>query len=683
MSRPLLIELGCEELPARFVRPGMEGLKEVVLSILDEARISRGDAQVLGTPRRLTVVVDAVAERGTDLEEIIHGPPARIAFDEAGKPTQAAAGFARKNGVAPEALFKVETDKGDYVAARVRQEGQALAQVLEGLGERIEKIPFPKRMRWGYSMGPFARPVHWFVSLHGSEAIPFMAFGVTAGTSSQGHRVHSKGLVEIAAADAYSESLRAAAVEPDRDRRRELILSKAEALAESAGGRLVEDPELLETLVDLTEHPHPVLGRFAESYLELPRSLLISEMREHQKYLAVEDAEGQLLNAFIAVSNTRSSQPKVVAEGNELVLRARFEDARFYFEEDAKRLLVEHGSRLDDVLWERSLGTLAEKTRRVGQLAAWLADQSSLSVDSDQLARAAQLSRADLVTGVVAEFPELQGEIGALYARRDGEDEEVAQAIEDYYKPRFSRDDLAAGDLGRLLSVADRADSLVGIIGIGKEPTGTADPFALRRAGIAICRLLDEVFVGLGLDELFAAAAALYPEGQLAEEAVATATEFSLTRLRGLLKEEGHGTAAIDGVFAAGGSRPGELSGRVRALAAADLSDLSAAYKRASNLLRKAEPTDLAADVGPASGAAEQRLHQALERIEAQVLSARDARDWTGCLERVATLRDPLDGFFEEVMVMSDVDSERQQRLQLLARVQACFEGLVDPSRLN
>ncbi len=682
MSRTLLIELGCEELPARFVRPGLQSLKGVVEDLLAEARIPFGEARVYGTPRRLAVVVADVGSAGEDLEEVVKGPPARIAFDEAGEPTQAAAGFARKNGVETKDLFRLETDKGDYVATRIQQQGRPLAEVVATLGERIEKIPFPKRMRWGYDVGPFARPVHWFVSLHGEEALPFQAFGVASGRHSQGHRVHGKAGAEIASADAYTASLRAVAVEPDRDVRRERILVDAKALAQSAGGQLVEDPELIETLVDLTEHPMPVLGRFDAGYLELPRSLLISEMREHQKYLAVEDDQGQLLNAFIAVSNTASREPQVVAEGNELVLKARFEDARFYFEEDAKTLLIEQAERLEDVLWERRLGSLALKTERVGGLALWLAQESGLRVDADQLARAARLSRADLVTGVVGEFPELQGEIGALYAQRDGEAPEVAAALEAYYRPRFSGDELPEGRLGRLLAVADRADSLVGIIGIGKEPTGAADPFALRRAAIGICRLLDEVYVKVSLAALYGAATAQYPEGQLAEDAVETAVQFTLTRLRGQLKEAGHPTARIDAVLAAGGDCPGALSGRVRALASADLSDLSAAYKRAGNLLKKADAADLAATVGSGSTPSEQQLQGAVDEIQEALAVARAAQDWVQCLALVSTLRAPLDRFFDEVMVMSEDAVERQQRLQLLARVRGCFLHLVDPSKL-
>ena len=682
MTKALLIELGCEELPARFVRPGLAALKEAVEEALRTARIPFGEATTYGTPRRLSVAVAEVAEVGTDLEEVIKGPPARIAFDEAGEPTQAALGFARKNEVEPEDLFRLETDKGDYLAARVRQQGQSLATVVATLGSRIERISFPKRMRWGYDIGPFARPVHWFVSLHGDQVLPFEAFGVEAGRHSQGHRVHGKDGADIASADEYLAALRSVAVEPDRAVRRERILVQAKALAESVGGQLVDDPELIETLVDLTEHPMPVLGHFDSSYLNLPRSLLISEMREHQKYLAVENSEHQLINAFIAVSNTASRQPEVVAKGNELVLRARFEDARFYFEEDAKVLLVEQASRLKDVLWERSLGTLAAKTERVAAVAAWLADTANQSVDKEQLARAALLSRADLVTGVVGEFPELQGEIGALYALRDGEDPEVASAIEAYYRPRYSGDALPQTELGCLLAVADRADSLVGIIGIGKEPTGATDPFALRRAAIGICRLLDEIYPEISLDGLFTAAAQQYEKGQLSDGGVETAVRFTLTRLRGQLKEASHSTARVDAVFAAGGDCPGALSGRVRALESADLSDLSAAFKRAGNLLKKADPEDLKASVPAGSSPPEQQLLQAVDQIEEALTGARERRDWGQCLGLVATLREPLDRFFDDVMVMSKDPVERQQRLQLLARVQGCFVDLVDPSKL-
>jgi glycyl-tRNA synthetase beta chain len=695
MSREtLLIELGTEELPPTALRGIMTAFAEAVAAGLDQAGIERGEAQGLASPRHLAVRVAAVAERQPDREQERKGPALQAAFDAEGNPTRAAEGFARSCGVAVDELTRVRTDKGEWLAWRGVEPGQATAELLPGIVERaIEQLPLPKRMRWGSGDAAFVRPVHWLVLLHGEAVVPATLFGLEAGRDTRGHRFHHPSPIALAHADEYVDVLRERGrVMVDFGARRDRVREQVLALGREAGGDAVIDDALLDEVTALVEWPVALAGSFDRDFLRVPAEALVSSMQGHQKYFPVRDDQGRLLARFITVANIESRDPAQVVTGNERVIRPRLADAAFFWDQDRQRPLAERAEALRSVVFQQQLGSLNDKSERVAELAAGLAE--GFAVAPDQARAAARLAKADLVTEMVGEFPELQGVMGRYYALEDGEPEAVAIALDEVYWPRHAGDRIPESPLGRLLAVAERIDTLVGIFGIGKAPSGAKDPFALRRAALGVLRIAIEGELDLDLRAAAAAAVDAHRRQSVALPA-ATADEvvgFLLERLRPYYQERGIGVDSLDAVMANAIGNPHDIDQRVRAVEAfrqlPEAAALTAANKRIRNILRKAE--EAGEDI-PAEGTererleapAERELAQAVADARARVLPQFRDRDYTGGLRQLAALRPAVDRFFDEIMVMTEDAALRRNRLALLRELSGLFLHVADLAALQ
>ncbi len=484
----LLVEIGTEELPPKALRSLMEAFGQGLEAAIDDARLEHGALRVYASPRRLAVVVESLAHRQEDRKVEHKGPPVRIAFDDDGNATPAATAFAKKCGVEIDDLGRSTTDKGEWLSYSDVEKGKSAAELVPELVERaLSGLPIPRRMRWGAGEAEFVRPVHWVVLLHGSDVIDASIMGISTGNQSRGHRVHCSAPVTIEHADSYLQTLeRAGHVIADFERRRELVREGVAAAAAQAGGIIVEGESLYDEVAALVEWPVPLLGKFDEEFLDLPREVVISTLTGHQRYFPVTDKEGGLLPRFVTVANIESRDPDQVRDGNERVIRPRLADAAFFWDSDRRKTLANREDALREVVYQQGLGSLHDKSRRIGKLAHWVA--TGLDVDSKAAKRAAALAKCDLLTGMVGEFPELQGTMGRYYALSDGEPPEVADAIAEHYLPRFAGDALPASISGQILSVADKMDTLAGVFSLGKKPSGNRDPFGLRRAALGIVR---------------------------------------------------------------------------------------------------------------------------------------------------------------------------------------------------
>lgn len=672
MGAHLLLEIGTEELPASFVAKALDALPEIVGGLLDRARIARGDASSYGTPRRLAVLVRDVAERQRDLEEEVLGPPKAAAFEPDGRPKKAAEGFAKKNGVDVSAIRVVTTDKGEYAALTRKETGRPALEVLPALlAEACAAIPFPKSMRWGEGDVAFGRPIHWLVALHGKHPVPTQFAHVASGTRTRGHRFLAPRELEVPEARAYLDVLRDAHVLADEGERRRAMIERLEAKAHEMGGMVQPDEFLVGENASLVEEPHVIAGSFDPAYLSLPDEVIVAVMRGHQRYFAVK-ARGadRLMPRYLAVVNTAKS-PETIARGNDRVLRARLADARFFVQTDLQTTLADRVPRLDGVVFQNKLGSVGDKVRRVGALAAKLSGDARAE-------KAAPLAKADLVSLIVGEFPELQGVMGRWYALEQKVDPGVADAIRDHYLPKSAADDVPHAPLSAWLAVADRADTLVGCFGIGLVPSGGADPFALRRAALGVARIALEGPIDVVLSELVASAWDLYasqgkklaPEGEVA----AKLDEFFRARLRVFLSEQqGHPVDLVDACLAAwdGGSLR-DLAARVRALAELRTmpayESLAIAFKRAYNISKDAPEGEV--DPRLLDHDAERALHARFLELRDPIERATAKGDYVGALTLVAReLRDPIDRFFEQVFVMVENASVRDNRLRLLGAI--------------
>ena len=694
MADELIFEIGCEEIPASYIEPALRQMRELFAARCKEARIAVDGLRVMGAPRRLVLLAESVATRQEDLEEERVGPPASVAE----KNPRAVEGFARGQGVDPADLYEVETDKGRYLAARVREEGRPTAELLpELLGQIPQQLDFPKSMRWGTHTERFARPVRWIVASLGGQTLPLQFAGVASGATTRGHRFVGKGghqEVEVRSISSYLDGLRAAHVEPDQVERRKRIRELLGELGQEAGGQVVDDPALVEEVVHLVEWPVGVLVRFDERYLELPDEVLVSSMRGHQRYFAIRGDSGALLPACAVISNTPVPDEEVVRTGNLRVLKARLDDAFFFWEQDRQRRLDERLEALEQVIWVQGLGDQRARSRRLGELAALLAQALGLDqVAAEQARRAGLLSRADLITQMVGEFPDLQGVMGREYARQDGEPEAVAVAIEEQYMPRSADGQVPKTDVGAALALAERADALVGLFGIGEVPTSSADPFGLRRAAIGLLRILQERGYGLTLGEVVRLARGLYDDDQLttAPEALeAQLVEFIKTRLRGQLVGQ-YATDVVDAVLAASDDEVLSVADRAEALdqlrGEPDFEPLAIGFKRVVNILRKQADAqfEIPQQVDPErlEQGEERALLEAAEQAEARVEQALGARQWSQACQALISLRQPIDAFFDEVMVMTDDEALRANRLALLDRLRRLFFRVADLSRIG
>ncbi|QSQ27248.1 glycine--tRNA ligase subunit beta [Pyxidicoccus parkwayensis] len=696
MARDLLLEVGAEEIPASFIGPALDDLQRVLTERMAEARLKHGEVRVFGTPRRLAVWVKGVADAGEDIVKEVLGPSAKAAFDAQGKPTKAAEKFAEGLKLSVDKLGRTTTPKGEYVSARVEEKGRPAADILQdALHTAVHSINFKKSMRWGDVDQSFARPVQWLVALLGGDVLPVVFGDVKSGRTTYGHRFLSGGPIELKAPADYEAALEKAHVVPDVAKRRAQLVEKLAAAAKKAGGQIMEDPGLVDQVTNLVELPNPVVGSFEARHLDLPPEVLVQEMKSHQRYFSLVDGNGKLLPRFIAVSNTPVRDEQLSLRGYQRVLASRLADGRFFFDEDRKTPLADRVEKLGRVVWQGQLGTYLEKVERFRSLAMWLAQATGRAGEGATIERAATLAKADLVTGMVGEFPELQGVMGREYARAGGEPDAVAVAIYEHYLPRGAEDALPTKDAGALIGIADRLDSLTGIFAIGKAPTGAADPFALRRACIAIIRLV------LGRGYRFSLSAAVDEALKLVGPKLANVKrkagepapreqvlEFFRGRLKALWGEQ-HRTDVVEAVLAAGFDDLVAAQKRLEALSLivgrADFQPLAAAFKRVANIVEKQGKDVKGGAINPQKlvDEPERHLHTAFTQARNTVTGLVQADDFAGALREITGLKPAVDTFFDKVMVMAEDKELRENRIRLLTEIGALFNQVADFSKIQ
>ncbi|WP_455383980.1 glycine--tRNA ligase subunit beta [Acidihalobacter prosperus] len=684
----LLIELGTEELPPGSLRALAGALAEEVAGRLEAAGVGGGARRVYATPRRLAVLIEGVLLTQPDRSIERRGPALTAAFDAEGQPTKAALGFARSVGLEVDALERLETDKGAWLCAYIHEPGRTTAELVpEILEGALSKLPIAKRMRWGAGDAEFVRPVHWLVLLLGETLVEAEILGVKSGRETRGHRAHHPAPLHIADPAAYAPLLETEGhVLPDFGERRAAIKAQVEALASELGGRAMLDEDLLDEVTALVEWPVAIAGGFEERFLDVPHEALITTMMDNQRYFPVLDADGRLMAHFITVANLESRDPAQVRAGNERVIRPRLHDAEFFWQQDRRQPLASRRDALRAMVFQKQLGTLFDKSERLAALAAAIAER--LGADPDQGRRAGELAKCDLVTTMVFEFTELQGTMGRHYARHDGEPQAVAQAIEDQYRPAHAGDKLPEGAIGQALALAEKLDTLVGIFAIGQRPSGTKDPFALRRAALGVVRILIERGLELDLHELLELAAAGLAERVEAAAAVAEVFDYVMERLTAYYAEKGIPADVIDAVLACRPTRLTDLDRRVQAVqrfrTLPEAESLAAANKRIRNILRQAGD-EAGAEVHAAElrEEAERELLAALAEAEGEVEPLFEDGRYTPALTRLAALRGPVDAFFDTTLVMAEDENLRRNRLALLARLSALFLRTADLSRLQ
>ena len=689
-NRDLLFELGTEELPPRTLLALSSALEEGLIKGLDTAGIPHGKAHAFATPRRLAVRIERVAESAPDRKVERRGPPVNNSFDAQGNPTQAASAFAKSCGVSVSELERLTTDKGAWLAFRGTEPGAGTSAVLGSLvNQAIAALPIAKRMRWGARAAEFVRPVRTVVLLFGDEVVPIEVLGFKSDRMTVGHRFHAPKPFQVKSPKSYEGQLHRAKVVADFAKRRELIRAGVRAAAAESGGTAHIEDGLLDEVTALVEWPVPIAGRFEERFLALPREVVIATVQEHQRYFAVEGSDGKLNGGFVTVSNIDSRDPSKVREGNERVVRPRLSDAAFFWEQDRKISLDAHAARLGAVTFQTKLGSYAEKTERVKRLALSIGARTGAG---ELVGRAADLAKADLMTAMVGEFPELQGTMGRYYAEAQGEPRELALAIEEHYKPRFAGDALPTTKTGQAVALADKIDTLVGIFAIEQRPTGAKDPFGLRRAALGMLRIVLEGRLDLDLMQLVEESAAMQPVQR--PGVAGEVNEFIIDRLRGLLLERADGTTGemIDAVLTAGPRSPLDVETRLQALKVflllPDAAVLTAINKRIVNILRKA-PADAQLNTAGLSTVAsvltepaEIELYRVLSGMRDAVLLAIAERRYADALTALTGLRAAVDEFFERIMVMDENLEKRNNRLALLRDVQVLLSGVADLSRL-
>ena len=683
MAKDLLLEIGTEEVPAHVMPGVLAQLKERAEKAFQENRIAFASVRTLGTPRRMALLVKDLAEKQADVTGENRGPSVKIAFDADGKPTKAAQGFARGQHVAPEDLV----EKDGYVYAVVHETGKETAELLKTLlPELICALSFPNNMRWGSLEFKFIRPIRWLVALFDSEVIPFEVANVTSGRVSRGHRFLSQGDFSIAKADDYEKDCEAQYIIVDPEKRKAMIRAQIEAVAKENGGRAEITDDLLEEVLYLVEYPTALCGRFEEKYLQLPPEAVITPMRDHQRYFPVKDDAGKLLPLFITVRNGGKEYLETVQHGNERVLRARLADAQFFFDEDRKKSLEEHRDKLKTVVFQQGLGTMYEKTERLAQLADFIADEIGADEKAHKHARrAALLSKADLVTGMVTEFTELQGIMGREYAKLDGECEKVAIAIDEHYMPRFAGDAQPQTTAGRIVSTADKIDTIVGTFHLGKIPTGSQDPFALRRQALGLVHMVIEAKYHLSISRLVAKAMDLYGITEAEERAKmqVDVAEFLRLRLRNVLEAEQIRYDAADAVLGDVDDIYNVLL-RARAVTAftgqKDAAQSMQAFVRVANIARKSAAETIYPERFHI--AEEMALYQAYTSTKSAVESLVSGEDFEGAIDALTELAAPIDAFFDNVMVMDKDEAIKDNRLALLRGVDGIIREVADFTKL-
>lgn len=687
-QQSLAFEIGTEEIPAFDLSNAVKQLHSLAPRLLDEAAIPHGETEVYSSPRRLIVVVKDIPEATEEKNEVFKGPSAKIAFDEQGNPTKAAQGFARGKGVDPADLVVED----GYVYAHTHTPSVSVATLLSDVLDGIVRgISWPKSQRWGSESEYFSRPIRWFVALFGTEVIPFSFAGLTADRFTRGHRFLAPGPFEVASADDLVSVVRNGYVVPSEKEREEVIRAGVAKVEADTGFHAVLPPKTLVEVVNLAEYPTVLVGTFDKEFLQVPEEIIVDAMLMHQRYFPLYDSEGALTNRFIVVGNGDPACSEAIIDGNERVVRARLYDAKFFYDEDLKRPLESYVDELSQVVFQEKLGTMLDKTNRIVGLAKHLSADAKLSeTDAADAVRAAHLCKADLVTSAVIEFTSVQGVMGSYYAKACGETDQVAQAIEQHYRPRFAGDEVPQTQAGKVVALADKLDTICGLFSVGQGPSGSSDPFALRRSAIGIVAMLScdqplEISLVSAIDaslDLFAQDGIEFDKQAVRDEVI----EFFITRTRVMLRDSGKRIDAIDAVLAAGVQEPVELINRVEALETARTNEpetfenLATAYARANNLrdpkLGSEVDESLLTEV-------EHALSTAVVQAETRVSMALDNDNYAEALNELASLRKPIDLFFERVMIMDEDQALRENRLKLLNRFVNVFTNVADFSLLS
>ena len=683
MSKNLLLEIGTEEVPAHVMPGILKQLKEHAEKAFQELRLDYQSVRTVGTPRRSALLVSGLAEKQEDVSSENRGPSVKIAFDADGKPTKAAEGFARGQKIDAKDLVA----KDGYVYAMVHQEGEATAKLLETLLPKlICELSFPNNMRWADLDFKFIRPLRWIVALFGSDVIPFEVAEVSSGRVSRGHRVLSQGNFEIADADSYEKACEEQFVIVDPEIRKEQIRTQLVKVAEERGGVAEITEDLLEEVLYLVEYPTALCGTFEEKYLKLPAEAVITPMRDHQRYFPVKAADGSLMPIFITVRNGGKEHLETVQHGNERVLRARLEDAQFFFDEDRKKTLEGHREKLKTVVFQEGLGTVYEKSERLEKLSSFIAEKLQVSeTDKENALRAAKLCKADLVTGMVTEFTELQGIMGREYAKLDGERDEVAIAIDEHYMPRFAGDRQPKSTAGRIVSIADKLDTMVGTFSRGKIPTGSQDPFALRRQALGLVNMMMEAKYALSISSVVELAMDLYgiEDEEARKKMQKDVADFMRLRLKNVLADEKVRYDIVDAVLEdVDDIYSVELRAQAVAgfLASEQAEKQVQAFVRAANLAKKAESSFI--DAGLLKAAEENALYQVYASVSDEVQQLLEAKDYEGALEALTRLAAPIDAFFDGVMVMDKDEKIKNNRLGLLKSIHIIVNKVADFNKI-
>lgn len=697
----LLFEIGTEEIPPSYVRPALEDLKEGIRTSLEGAGIGFSEIRTFATPRRLVLIVKGLAERAEDRHETVFGPPADRAYDESGKPTKAATGFAASQGVDVGDLRTAKKGKGDYVCIDKVDKGGLTVDQFPGLVQSLLSagIRFPKTMKWEAEGVRFARPVRWLAYVvddrpgTDSSGEPLTWAGLTAGDTTRGHRFLGSGPIKITSLEQYLADLDRNFVIVDHEKRKQMIKERIDKAAESAGGHVVEDEELLERVTFTVEYPLAVVGSFSPKFLEMPKEVVVTALREHQDFFSVADGEGSIMPHFVAVANIDQDREGKIREGNERVLKARLDDAHFYWEQDLKDGLETMAERLAGVTWQEKLGNLAEKSGRVGRLAERLMGLTGLG-DEDRIGRAARLFKADLTSEMVREkeFSSLQGLMGKEYALASGEDEEVAAAIYEHYLPRFAGDRLPETPTGQILALADKLDSIVGCFGVGLIPTGSEDPYALRRQAVGVARILIEKEMSLQVDDVISFSIGLYRD-RLLEDPSKLSTDvlfFVKERLRNVFLDNGYTPDSIESVLWSGSEDFDRMHQRLRAISQfrgdPRFGTLITVFKRAFNICVSAGrigPEVEDPDKGLFRDDAESRLYEAYQETQSKYKELIERQDFKEALAALLELAGPINVFFDEVMVMVEDEGLKQNRLNLLGKITGLFLEIADFSKMD
>jgi glycyl-tRNA synthetase beta chain len=688
-TRDLLIELGTEELPPKALSKLINAFEAGIKKGLKEAELDFDKIHAYAAPRRLAVVIASLETRQQDRLIERRGPAVSAAFDSEGQPTKAVQGFARSCGVEVSALGTLETDKGAWLVFKQQQKG---AETKDLIGDILQKslaaLPIPKRMRWGNLPGEFVRPVHWLILLFGDDVIPLELLGISSGRTSRGHRFHHPEPITITSAKTYvNQLLEQGYVMVDMAVRQQAIHQQVEALGEELGGKAVINQGLLDEVTGLVEWPVALSGEYDRRFLELPAEALISSMEEHQKYFAIRDEDNTLLPYFITICNIESKDPAQVIAGNERVILPRLSDAAFFWETDRKRPLADSQQQLKTIVFQNKLGTVYDKSQRVADLAAKIASQ--IGGDAELAQRAAILAKCDLVTEMVGEFPDLQGIMGRYYARLDGEHDDVCEALDEQYLPRFAGDKLPRTKTGQALSLAEKLDTLVGLFGIGQPPTGVKDPFALRRAALGVLRIIIENKLDLDLDVLLTSTVERLGEIATVKNCTEEVTQYLFDRLRGYAQEQGYQADVFEAVLAIKPTKPVDFMDRLAAVAdfrqLEQAQALAAANKRIGNILRKndAEQSGAVIDRNLLTELTEQALADKVQSVQTIVAPLLAESNYAGVLTELAGMRDTVDAFFDQVMVMAEDEAVRKNRLALLNQTRALFIQIADISVLQ